>query len=213
VTIRKMIENAARMMVRAISLGFSASTHPRPVRSSDREALTRARRYLDNDPVGQEPVCPRLLRIDRPPASRITGALSPVIADSSTEATPSTISPSAGITSPASTRTRSPCLSSVDATSFAFAGRIDTPRNRILARGTQALRLGLAACLGKGLGEVREENCQEQQDRQRCLVNDYTNGRMVVNGLERDQRGQHPAHFDQKHDRVLGHVPGIEHHQ
>jgi hypothetical protein len=43
-----------------------------------------------------------------PPASRITGADSPVTADSSTEAMPSTISPSAGITSPASQTTRSP---------------------------------------------------------------------------------------------------------
>jgi hypothetical protein len=43
-----------------------------------------------------------------PPASRITGADSPVIADSSTEATPSTISPSPGISSPADTETRSP---------------------------------------------------------------------------------------------------------
>ena len=40
-----------------------------------------------------------------PPASRITGADSPVIADSSTEPTPSMISPSAGITSPATTTT------------------------------------------------------------------------------------------------------------
>ena len=43
-----------------------------------------------------------------PPDSRITGADSPVTADSSTEAMPSTISPSAGITSPASQTTRSP---------------------------------------------------------------------------------------------------------
>ena len=43
-----------------------------------------------------------------PPDSRMTGADSPVIALSSTDATPSTISPSAGISSPASTRTRSP---------------------------------------------------------------------------------------------------------
>lgn len=43
-----------------------------------------------------------------PPDSRITGADSPVIADSSTDATPSTTSPSAGITSPASTSTTSP---------------------------------------------------------------------------------------------------------
>ena len=38
-----------------------------------------------------------------PPASRITGADSPVIADSSTEPAPSITSPSAGIVIPAST--------------------------------------------------------------------------------------------------------------
>ncbi len=42
-----------------------------------------------------------------PPASRITGADSPVIADSSTEATPSIISPSLGMNSPAETITTS----------------------------------------------------------------------------------------------------------
>ena len=43
-----------------------------------------------------------------PPASRITGADSPVIADSSTEATPSMISPSPGTSSVAATITTSP---------------------------------------------------------------------------------------------------------
>ena len=46
-----------------------------------------------------------------PPASRITGADSPVIADSSTEATPCATSPSPGMRSPASTSTMSPGLS------------------------------------------------------------------------------------------------------
>ena len=49
-----------------------------------------------------------------PPASRITGADSPVITDSSTSAMPSTISPSPGISSPASTTQRSPTSSSLD---------------------------------------------------------------------------------------------------
>ena len=49
-----------------------------------------------------------------PPASRMTGADSPVIADSSTEAMPSTTVPSPGISSSASTTTRSP-LRSVEA--------------------------------------------------------------------------------------------------
>ena len=43
-----------------------------------------------------------------PPLSRMTGADSPVMADSSTEATPSMTSPSPGTSSPASTTTRSP---------------------------------------------------------------------------------------------------------
>ena len=47
-------------------------------------------------------------RLRSPPASRMTGADSPVIADSLTLATPSTISPSDGIRSLASTSTRLP---------------------------------------------------------------------------------------------------------
>ena len=48
-----------------------------------------------------------------PPLSRMTGADSPVMADSSTEATPSITSPSPGISSPASTTTRSPARRAV----------------------------------------------------------------------------------------------------
>src|SRR5258708_15182867 len=51
-----------------------------------------------------------------PPLSRMTGADSPVIADSSTEAMPSMTSPSLGMVSPASTNTRSPCLSAAAGT-------------------------------------------------------------------------------------------------
>ena len=52
-----------------------------------------------------------------PPVSRMTGADSPVIAASLTEATPSITSPSDGIRSPASTSTRSPTLRLVPGTS------------------------------------------------------------------------------------------------
>ncbi len=48
---------------------------------------------------------PPVTALRSPPASRMTGADSPVIADSSTVATPSMISPSAGMTSPADTST------------------------------------------------------------------------------------------------------------
>ena len=51
---------------------------------------------------------PPVTALRSPPASRTTGADSPVIADSSTEAMPSVTVPSPGITSPASTTTTSP---------------------------------------------------------------------------------------------------------
>ena len=59
-----------------------------------------------------------------PPLSLITGADSPVIADSSTLAMPSTTSPSDGITSPALQITRSPVLSSVAGTGICCFPRI-----------------------------------------------------------------------------------------
>lgn len=52
-----------------------------------------------------------------PPDSRTTGADSPVMADSSTEAMPQTMSPSPGIVWPAATTTTSPYLSSEETTS------------------------------------------------------------------------------------------------
>ena len=57
-------------------------------------------------------VVPPVTEEKSPPASLVTGADSPVIADSSTEAIPSITSPSFGISSPAFTRTRSPFFNS-----------------------------------------------------------------------------------------------------
>jgi hypothetical protein len=55
---------------------------------------------------------PPVTALRSPPASRMTGADSPVMADSSTEAMPSMTVPSPGMTSPASTATTSPRRSS-----------------------------------------------------------------------------------------------------
>jgi hypothetical protein len=55
---------------------------------------------------------PPVTALRSPPDSRMTGADSPVIADSSTDAMPSTTVPSPGISSPASTTTMSPRTSS-----------------------------------------------------------------------------------------------------
>ena len=60
---------------------------------------------------------PPVTALRSPPDSRTTGADSPVIADSSTEAMPAMMSPSPGISSPAVTTTTSPSCRSADATS------------------------------------------------------------------------------------------------
>ncbi len=96
-TIRKMMENAARMMVSAISLGVFCREAPstraiiRSRKLSPAPAVTST--MMRSERTRVPPVTPEW----SPPASRITGALSPVIADSSTDARPSMISPSAGM--------------------------------------------------------------------------------------------------------------------
>ena len=67
-----------------------------------------------------------------PPASRMTGADSPVIADSSTEAIPSITVPSPGMPSPASTTTTSPRTSS--AADFSVPSRIFAEASVRIAR-------------------------------------------------------------------------------
>src|SRR6478609_10648516 len=107
-TIRKMIVNFTSSSESAISLGVFW-----------RSAPSTSRIILSMNPSPGSAVIDTLIQSDRtlvppvtaersPPDSRITGADSPVIADSSTEAIPSTISPSPGISSPADTITRSP---------------------------------------------------------------------------------------------------------
>ena len=96
-TIKKMIENAARMIVSAISFGVFCRVAP------STSAIIRSRKLSPAPAVTCTTIRSERTRVppvtpDRsPPASRITGALSPVIADSSTEATPITMSPSAGM--------------------------------------------------------------------------------------------------------------------
>ena len=69
-----------------------------------------------------------------PPDSRITGADSPVMADSSTEAMPSSMSPSPGISSPALTITRSPARRS-------DAGTVSSPPSPFSRRATRSARV------------------------------------------------------------------------
>ncbi len=79
-----------------------------------------------------------------PPAARTTGADSPVIALSSTDATPSITSPSPGIDLPASTSTTSPLRSWLDGTVVPGESRL-MPLNLIAGVSFFAPRK-LAAC-------------------------------------------------------------------
>ena len=106
-----------------------------------------------------------------PPASRMTGADSPVIADSSTVAAPSTISPSAAISSFAS------ATIAVAAAQLrrgdALLATVDQPaRDVSRLRAAQKLGLRLAAAFGDRLGEVGEQDREPQPDRDRDVEAD-----------------------------------------
>ena len=109
--------STARRMVRAISLGVFWRLAP------STSAIIRSRKVWPASAVmrttirSESTVVPPVTAERSPPDSRMTGADSPVMADSSTEATPSMISPSEGMWSPASHTTRSPLASAAAGTS------------------------------------------------------------------------------------------------
>ena len=107
----KMMVRPASRMFSAISFGVFCRSAPSTsaiMRSRKVEPCAAVMRTLiQSDSTRVPPVTAER----SPPLSRMTGADSPVIADSSTEAMPSTTSPSLGIRSPASTSTMSPGLS------------------------------------------------------------------------------------------------------
>ncbi len=116
-----MTVRAANRMFSAISFGVFCRVAPstRAIMRSMKLFPVRevTRTTIESDNTVVPPVTP-----DRsPPDSRNMGADSPVTADSSTIAAPSTTSPSAGISSPASTRTKSKGWSSAGVTTSVSA--------------------------------------------------------------------------------------------
>src|SRR5215471_6536731 len=103
-------------ILRAISLGVFCRSAP------STRAIIRSRNVSPGFEViftliqSLSTFVPPVTALRSPPDSRITGALSPVIADSSTLAMPSMTSPSPGMISSASTRTMSPARSWVAGT-------------------------------------------------------------------------------------------------
>src|SRR5579862_373419 len=108
---RKMMVSPASKILSAISLGVFWRSAP------STSLIMRSRKVSPGLDVISTMISSESTRVPpvtaerSPPHSRITGADSPVIADSSTEATPCTTSPSPGMNSPAITLTLSPTRS------------------------------------------------------------------------------------------------------
>ena len=145
----KMSVRPASRMFSAISFGVFCRSAPSTsaiMRSRKVEPCVAVMRTLiQSDSTRVPPVTAER----SPPLSRMTGADSPVIADSSTEAMPSTTSPSLGIISPASTSTKSPGLRSGAATGSytpAQSKRPLEPGSSRFANVSVRARRSVAAC-------------------------------------------------------------------
>ena len=117
-TIMKMMVRETSRVFSAISLGVFLRDAP------STNAIMRSRKLLPASEVirifsqSDTIVVPPVTEQKSPPDSRTTGADSPVMADSSTEAIPSMTSPSPGMISPAETITISPFFNSLERTVF-----------------------------------------------------------------------------------------------
>ncbi len=138
-----MIVSPASRIERAISLGVfwrlapSTSAIIRSRNVSPGRAVIRTTTSSDRTRV------PPVTAERSPPDSLITGADSPVMADSSIEAMPSTTSPSDGITSPALTTHSSPTSRRLDGT----GSRVPSGRRRLAMVSLRVLRSDAACAL------------------------------------------------------------------
>ena len=135
-----MIVSPASRMLSAISLGVFCRSAP------STSAIMRSRKVWPGSEVMRTRIwsestrVPPVTALRSPPLSRMTGADSPVMADSSTEAMPSITSPSPGIVSPAETTTTSPLRSS-------FAGTcVTTPSTSTFASVSVLVLRSVSAC-------------------------------------------------------------------
>jgi hypothetical protein len=131
------------------------------------EAFAFAAGDAHQDPVGAAPACRPLPKRSRRRPSRSTGADSPVTALSFTDATPSMISPSAGMMSPVSTEHHVAFAQGARLAGLILALLVAEQflGVHVAPHRTQRRCLRLAAALGDGFGEVCEQHRQPQPDR------------------------------------------------
>src|ERR1039457_5965419 len=136
----------ARRMSRAISFGVFCRSAPSTRRIIRSRKVCPCSEVISTTMRSERAVVPPVTADRSPPASRITGADSPVIADSLTDAIPSTTVPSPGIISFASTTTRSPFLRSEDGTASSRCA-FPSPTSRRATVSVRARRRASACAL------------------------------------------------------------------
>src|SRR5271169_3877752 len=136
----------ARRMSSAISFGVFCLSAPSTRRIIRSRKVCPCSEVIWTTMRSERTVVPPVTAERSPPASRITGADSPVIADSLTDAIPSTTVPSPGIISFASTTTRSSFLSWVDGTRSSRCA-FPSPTSRRAAVSVRARRSASACAL------------------------------------------------------------------
>ena len=198
-----MIVSAASRIVSAISFGVFCRLAP-STRLIIRSRNVWPRSAVIRTTIRSESTLVPPVTADRsPPDSRMTGADSPVIADSSIDATPSMISPSEGMTSPASHTTRSP---------LARLGGRDPLLGPVRGRSRRAsvsvrIRRSVSACAlprpsATASAKLANSTVSGQPDGDRPVEHARVGDRL-------DQR-DHGADQHDEHDRVLDLDPGIE---
>ncbi len=205
-----MIVRPASRIDRAISFGVFCRSAP------STRAIMRSRNVSPGLAVMRTTISSESTRVPpvtaerSPPDSRMTGADSPVIADSSTEAMPSTTSPSPGMTSPAVTTQRSPTRS-CDRRHLLDRRRRGrrTRADGLAARLAQRRRLRLAAALGHRLGEVGEQH-GEPEERHDEAGEHVLLVRRVGDVTDEEDRREDRADLDDEHHRVPGQHPRVE---
>jgi len=111
-TSRKMIVSTISRMSSAISLGVFWRLAPSTSEIMRSRNVFPGSEVIRTTILSERTFVPPVTALRSPPLSRMTGADSPVMADSSTEAIPSMTSPSPGMISFASATTTSPLRSS-----------------------------------------------------------------------------------------------------
>ena len=163
----KMMVRPTSRILSAISFGVFCRSAPSTsliMRSRNEEPADAVMRITMRSEMT---VVPPVTAERSPPDSRITGADSPVIAASLTEAMPSITSPSPGMTSPASQTTRSPASrSSADdaLVERVIVRREDALGARLGAGLAQRVGLRLAAAFRDRLGEIGKQHREPQPD-------------------------------------------------